>query len=132
MALVATLGRIFLGFLAGTGRLALFAGAAIGNAFAPPIYLRLIGRQMINVGYFSLPVVGLTAVFTGMVLALQSYTGFSRFNAESAIANSDASRPMPLPRISRSPISNLPNSAVPMEGSRLYTAIMPTGVPPFN
>jgi len=37
-------------------------------------------------GYFSLPVVGLTALFTGMVLALQSYTGFSRFNAQSAIA----------------------------------------------
>ncbi|MCB1835940.1 MAG: ABC transporter permease, partial [Geminicoccaceae bacterium] len=34
----------------------------------------------------SLPVVGLTAIFTGMVLALQSYTGFSRFEAESAIA----------------------------------------------
>jgi phospholipid/cholesterol/gamma-HCH transport system permease protein len=33
----------------------------------------------------SLPVVGLTAVFTGMVLALQSYTGFARFSAESAI-----------------------------------------------
>jgi phospholipid/cholesterol/gamma-HCH transport system permease protein len=84
---LATLGRIFLGFLAGTGRLAVFAGAALGNAVAPPIYLRLIGRQMISVGYYSLPVVGLTAVFTGMVLALQSYTGFSRFNAESAIAN---------------------------------------------
>lgn len=30
---------------------------------------------------------GLTALFTGMVLALQSYTGFSRFNAENAIAS---------------------------------------------
>jgi len=34
-----------------------------------------------------LPVVALTAVFTGMVLALQSYTGFSRFAAQSAVAN---------------------------------------------
>jgi phospholipid/cholesterol/gamma-HCH transport system permease protein len=42
---------------------------------------------MINIGYYSLPVVGLTAIFSGMVLALQSYTGFARFNAESAIAN---------------------------------------------
>ena len=42
---------------------------------------------MIEIGYFSLPVVGLTAVFTGMVLALQSYTGFARFNAETAIPN---------------------------------------------
>ena len=41
---------------------------------------------MIEIGYYSLPVVGLTAIFTGAVLALQSYTGFSRFSAESAIA----------------------------------------------
>jgi phospholipid/cholesterol/gamma-HCH transport system permease protein len=53
----------------------------------PPIFPRLIGRQMIDIGFYSLPVVGLTAIFSGMVLALQSYTGFSRFNAEGAIAN---------------------------------------------
>ena len=52
----------------------------------PPFHFRLIGRQMVEVGYYSLPVVGLTALFTGMVLALQSYSGFSRFNAESAVA----------------------------------------------
>jgi phospholipid/cholesterol/gamma-HCH transport system permease protein len=84
---LAAIGRIFLGFLTGTGRLALFAGAAVSHAVLPPIYPRLILRQMIDVGYYSLPVVGLTAVFTGMVLALQSYTGFARFNAESAIAS---------------------------------------------
>jgi methylenetetrahydrofolate--tRNA-(uracil-5-)-methyltransferase len=43
-------------------------------------------RQLTDIGYYSLPVVGMTALFTGMVLALQSYTGFTRFNAESAIA----------------------------------------------
>jgi phospholipid/cholesterol/gamma-HCH transport system permease protein len=37
-------------------------------------------------GYYSLPVVGLTALFTGMVLALQTSVGFSRLGAESAIA----------------------------------------------
>jgi phospholipid/cholesterol/gamma-HCH transport system permease protein len=40
---------------------------------------------MLDIGYYSLPVVGMTGLFAGMVLALQSYTGFSRFNAESAI-----------------------------------------------
>ena len=44
-------------------------------------------RKVIEIGYYSLPVVGMTAVFTGMVLALQSYTGFARFNAETAIPN---------------------------------------------
>jgi len=87
MDFLAAIGRVFLGFLAATGRLALFTGSALLHSVTPPIYLRLIGRQMIDVGYFSLPVVGLTAVFTGMVLALQSYTGFARFSAESAIAN---------------------------------------------
>ena len=55
-------------------------------AFRPPFRLRLIGRQLIDVGYYSLPVVGLTAIFTGMVLALQSHTGFARFSAEGAVA----------------------------------------------
>ena len=41
---------------------------------------------MLTVGYYSLPVVGLTALFTGMVLALQIYTGSARFNAEGAVA----------------------------------------------
>jgi len=53
----------------------------------PPYYRRQIVRQMLEIGYYSLPVVGLTAIFTGMVLALQSYTGFARFSAESAIPN---------------------------------------------
>jgi phospholipid/cholesterol/gamma-HCH transport system permease protein len=53
----------------------------------PPYYPRHILKQMIEIGYYSLPVVGMTAVFTGMVLALQTYTGFSRFNAETAIPN---------------------------------------------
>jgi phospholipid/cholesterol/gamma-HCH transport system permease protein len=83
---LASIGAAFLGFLAATGRLAGFALSGIAAAFRPPYYPRLIVRQIIYMGYFSLPVVGLTAIFTGMVLALQSYTGFSRFNAESAVA----------------------------------------------
>jgi phospholipid/cholesterol/gamma-HCH transport system permease protein len=85
-AVFAPIGRVFLGFLAATGRITIFTAIAVTHCVRPPIFLRLIGQQMIQIGYFSLPVVGLTAIFTGMVLALQSYTGFSRFNAESAIA----------------------------------------------
>ncbi|HJU15607.1 MAG TPA: ABC transporter permease [Stellaceae bacterium] len=86
MSFVATIGAASLGFLAATGRLAGFAGTAVLSAVRPPLYGRTILRQMLDIGYFSLPVVGLTAIFTGMVLALQSYTGFSRFSAESAVA----------------------------------------------
>jgi phospholipid/cholesterol/gamma-HCH transport system permease protein len=85
-AILAGVGRVFLGFLAATGRITIFTGIAVSHCVRPPFFLRLIGQQMVEIGYFSLPVVGLTAIFTGMVLALQSYTGFSRFNAESAIA----------------------------------------------
>ena len=81
------IGRVILKFLETTGRLLSFMGAGLGHAVRPPYYPRIIMRQMNDIGYYSLPVVGLTAVFAGMVLALQSYTGFSRFSAEGAIAN---------------------------------------------
>ena len=38
-----------------------------------------------NVGWLSLPVVGLTAIFTGGALALQIYAGGARFNAEAVV-----------------------------------------------
>ena len=86
MGFLAAIGRTFLRFLNSTGRLSLFTARAVSHCFRPPIYLRLTLKQMIDVGYYSLPVVGMTALFTGMVLALQSYTGFARFQAEGAVA----------------------------------------------
>lgn len=80
------IGHSILSFLQSIGALAAFIGKATGHCFAPPFYPRLIFKQFIDIGYYSLPVVGMTALFTGMVLALQSYTGFTRFNAESAVA----------------------------------------------
>lgn len=86
MNFLANIGRVFLAFLASVGRLAIFMFEAILTGLKPPYYPRQLIRQMIEIGYYSLPVIGLTAIFTGMVLALQSYSGFSRFNAESSIA----------------------------------------------
>lgn len=80
-------GHVVLEFLATVGRVVLFAGVGLSHCVRPPFYLRNLGRQIVEIGYYSLPVVGLTAIFTGMVLALQSYTGFSRFSAEGAVAN---------------------------------------------
>jgi len=65
----------------------LFALEAVSHLFRPPFYGRIFLRHVVEIGYFSLPVVALTAFFTGMVLALQTYTGFARFNAEGAVAN---------------------------------------------
>jgi len=87
MNFLQTVGRVFLAFLATAGRLSMFTTSAVSHCLRPPFYYRIILKQMIEIGYYSLPVVGLTAVFAGMVLALQSYTGFARFSAEGAIAN---------------------------------------------
>ena len=84
---VATVGRAALGTCRDAGRLALFALEGLSHIFRPPFYFRAFFRAMLDIGYFSLPVVALTAVFTGMVLALQSSTGLSRFSADSAIAS---------------------------------------------
>lgn len=80
------IGRTVIKFLNATGRLSHFMGLSAMHVVRPPIYPRLIFRQFIEIGYYSLPVVGMTTLFTGMVLALQSYTGFSRFSAEGAVA----------------------------------------------
>ena len=85
--LVATTGRGVIGGCRVAGALAVFAVDGLSHLLRPPFYWRMFGRALLEIGYFSLPVVALTAIFTGMVLALQSYTGFSRFSAESAIAN---------------------------------------------
>jgi phospholipid/cholesterol/gamma-HCH transport system permease protein len=81
------IGRAFLSGLATIGRLTWFTALALLHCLKPPYYGRLLLRQMVDIGYYSLPVVGLTAIFTGMVLALQSSTGFARFSAEAAIPN---------------------------------------------
>ena len=66
------------------GRLVVFACQPFPHS--RPLSISAILAQMITVGFYSLPVVGLTTFFAGMVLA-QSYTGFARFSAESAIPN---------------------------------------------
>ncbi|MBR0655198.1 MlaE family ABC transporter permease [Plastoroseomonas arctica] len=84
---VAAIGRSAIGMARGVGAVALFAVEGVSHLARPPFYGRLVLRHFIEIAYFSLPVVALTAIFTGMVLALQSYTGFARFNAEGAVAN---------------------------------------------
>lgn len=87
MAFLARVGRVFLAFLSAAGRLTIFTLTALSHCFRPPIYVNLILRQFVDIGYYSLPVVGLTAIFIGMVLALQLHTGFNRITGgESAIA----------------------------------------------
>ncbi len=69
-----------------TGSIALFISLALRWGLTPPFYGKQILKQIVDIGYYSLPVVGLTTLFSGMVLALQSYTGFARFSAEDTVA----------------------------------------------
>ena len=82
---VAILGRTILAVFASIGRIALFAVKTLGHLFRPPFYPREFLSQLLHIGWLSLPVVGLTAVFTGGALALQIYAGGSRFNAEAVV-----------------------------------------------
>jgi phospholipid/cholesterol/gamma-HCH transport system permease protein len=79
---VRAIGRSFLGLLRTAGRVAIFASRGLYAAVGAPFYGRQLTRQIMQIGYLSLPVVGLTAVFTGAALALNIYTGGGRFNAE--------------------------------------------------
>ncbi len=85
MNFLAVIGRITFGFLQAAGRLGIFAATTISHMVTPPFYFRSLIQQMMTIGYYSLPVVGLTALFTGAALALNIYEGGSRFNAESAL-----------------------------------------------
>lgn len=81
----AVIGRAVIGACETVGRVTLFALTALIGIARPPFYLSEFGRQLLKIGYFSLPVVGLTSLFTGAALALQIYAGGARFNAESVV-----------------------------------------------
>lgn len=80
------IGATILTFTTKTGKVSIFTARSIKAIFQPPYYFRQIINNLYNIGFLSIPVVAMTAIFTGAVLALQSYTGFSRFNAESSIS----------------------------------------------
>lgn len=83
--LLASTGAAVLGLLASIGRLSIFAGQTLSHLVRPPFYLREFLSAVLQIGYFSLPVVGMTALFTGGALALQIYAGGARFNAQAVV-----------------------------------------------
>lgn len=86
LQLVNGIGKKTINFTRILGAISIFVVQTVSSAVRPPIYFGSILRQFISIGFYSLPVVAMTAFFSGAVLALQSYTGFSRFSAESSIA----------------------------------------------
>ncbi len=82
---LAAIGRSTMAMLSAIGRVTLFMVSAIRHLLTPPWYPREFFTQLVHIGWLSLPVVGLTALFTGGALALQIYAGGSRFNAEAVV-----------------------------------------------
>lgn len=82
-----SIGRAVKGPIEEVGKLILLLFSVIKQTIKPPYEIMNIFRQMVEIGINSLPVVIITAVFTGMVLALQSYTGFKRFGAEGLVGS---------------------------------------------
>lgn len=87
MKLLELLGRGILALFEGTGRLFTLFGQTVLGAIRPPYDGRNFAVQMVRVGVDSIPVVFLTALFTGGVLALQTFKGFQRFHAEAYIGS---------------------------------------------
>lgn len=85
LRLLAGIGAAVLAALGHVGRMAIFAGTALARLASPPWYGQRMAEQLAVIGWYSLPVVGLTALFTGAALAQQIYVGGSRFNAESTV-----------------------------------------------
>ena len=82
---LALIGQSVLSMVGAIGRVALFVVNTLRHIVSPPFYFREFGIQLVQIGWLSLPVVGLTAFFTGGALALQIYAGGARFNAEAVV-----------------------------------------------
>lgn len=84
--LISKIGEITLNRLSYLGNIVIFMLSIFYASITRPFYVSQVFKSLLEIGFYSLPIVGFTAIFTGMVLALQSYTGFSRFSAEGAVA----------------------------------------------
>ena len=78
-------GRIFLTFCSFIGELIIFCIRVFANILTPPFFMRAFFSSVVQIGWLSLPVVGITSFFTGGALALQIYAGGARFNAEEVV-----------------------------------------------
>ena len=81
------IGRVFIRLFEQTGLWFAMLWRTLVYTFRPPFEGKEWLRQMVRLGVDSVPVVFLTAMFTGMVLALQTYNGFQRVHAENFVGS---------------------------------------------
>jgi phospholipid/cholesterol/gamma-HCH transport system permease protein len=86
-------GKIFsplLRFVKEVGNIGLMFLESMYWGFRRPFKINYIFKQMEFIGVNSISVVVITGIFTGMVLALQSYHGFRKFGAEGLVGTTVA------------------------------------------
>jgi phospholipid/cholesterol/gamma-HCH transport system permease protein len=82
LKIIELIGKTLISFSEEFGRILILFFLTVKQLFLPPLEVKNTFKQMLEIGVKSLPVVLITALFTGMVFALQTYTGFKRFGAE--------------------------------------------------
>jgi phospholipid/cholesterol/gamma-HCH transport system permease protein len=87
MKFLEAIGTVLLRVMEEFGRVFQTLGRVVGWAVRPPYDIPELFKQMVRVGVDSVPVVFLTTLFTGMVMALQTVEGFARFHAESLVGS---------------------------------------------
>ena len=84
---VANLGEWAIGTVAGIGDVALFSLKTVGWIFARPQRRDVLVPNFYSIGVMSLPVVALTGLFIGMVLAVQSFAQFKALGLETRLGS---------------------------------------------
>lgn len=85
LKVIEIIGRAVIRFAENLGRILVLLFLTVRQLIFPPFEVRNMFKQMLEIGVRSLPVVVITAIFTGMVFALQTFTGFKRFGAEALV-----------------------------------------------
>ena len=85
MSVPAGIGRTTIRICAAVGSITIFSIDAISHVVRPPFYFRELWKAILNIGFYSLPIVGLTALFAGAALALQIHAGSSRLSSDTAV-----------------------------------------------
>lgn len=78
-------GSAFISLTEKTGVFCGYVFAVVLSCLKRPFEWAELSKQLEQVGVRSFPVVGVTAMFTGMVFTLQTYDGFKRFQAEAYV-----------------------------------------------
>ncbi|MEJ2091811.1 MAG: MlaE family lipid ABC transporter permease subunit [Syntrophobacterales bacterium] len=78
-------GRVSLSLVQEAGGMTIFLLEGLGLALVPPFRFRRLFQELYLIGVRSIPIILLTAAFTGMVMALQGYYTLRQYGSEGAL-----------------------------------------------